>query len=53
VAELAQIGSNADVLAFARNPKVAPDEVVSTILSLVKTPVGPEIKNFLAMLACI
>lgn len=50
VSELAQVGSNADVQAFARNPKVSESEIATTILALVKSPLNEEVKNFLVML---
>jgi len=51
VAELAQVGANADVQAFAANPKVSATELVAALSSLVKAPVTPEATNFLTMLA--
>ena len=51
VAELAQVGANADVQAFAANPKVSAAELVAALTSLVKSPVTPETTNFLTMLA--
>jgi len=48
--ELAQIGANADVQAFATNPNVKPAELADTIASLVKSPLNAEVKNFIAML---
>ena len=53
IAELAQVGSHPEVLAFARNPKASESEVSATILSLLKSPVNAEVKNFLAMLVAI
>lgn len=50
VSELAQIGANPEVQAFARNPKVSESEVIAAVLSLVKSPLNDEIKNFVAML---
>ncbi|NRR32457.1 F0F1 ATP synthase subunit delta [Oxalobacteraceae bacterium] len=50
VSELAQIGSHPEVQAFARNPKASESEVSATILSLIKSPLNTEAKNFLAML---
>jgi F-type H+-transporting ATPase subunit delta len=49
--ELAQIGANADVQAYASNPNVTPAQLAETIASLVKSPLSPEAKNFVAMLA--
>lgn len=49
VSELTQIGSNADVQDYARNPKVSESELVATIASLVKSPMTAEANNFLGM----
>ncbi|HEX8785775.1 MAG TPA: ATP synthase F1 subunit delta, partial [Telluria sp.] len=51
VSELAQIGANPDVQAFAQNPNVTTAQLADVIASLVKSPVSPEAKNFIAMLA--
>ncbi|MGJ7915111.1 F0F1 ATP synthase subunit delta [Massilia sp. LXY-6] len=51
VSELAQIGANPDVQAFAGNPNVTPAQLAETIASLVKSPLNAEAKNFIAMLA--
>jgi F-type H+-transporting ATPase subunit delta len=51
VAELAQIGANPDVQAFASNPNVKPAQLAETIASLVKSPLNAEAHNFIAMLA--
>ena len=51
VSELAQIGANPDVQAFAANPKLTATDLVATLTSLVKSPVTAEASNFLAMLA--
>jgi len=51
VSELAQIGANPDVQAFAGNPNVTPAQLADTIASLVKSPLNAEAKNFIAMLA--
>jgi F-type H+-transporting ATPase subunit delta len=50
VSELAQLGNNAEVQAYARNPKASESDVAATIISLVKSPLNAEVKNFLAML---
>lgn len=50
VSEMAQVGANADVLAYARNPKVSDSDIAATIQSLLKSPLTPEAKNFLDML---
>lgn len=49
VSELAQIGSNADVLDYARNPKVSESDVTAAIQSLLKSPLNAEANNFLGM----
>ncbi len=51
VSELAQIGANPDVQAFAANPNVTQAQLADTIASLVKSPLNAEAKNFIAMLA--
>ncbi|CAH0221965.1 ATP synthase subunit delta [Massilia sp. Bi118] len=51
VSELAQIGANPDMQAFAGNPNVTPAQLAETIASLVKSPLSPEAKNFIAMLS--
>lgn len=51
VSQLAQVGANPDVQAFAANPKLSNADLVATLTSLVKAPVTQEAQNFLAMLA--
>jgi F-type H+-transporting ATPase subunit delta len=51
VSQLAQVGANPDVQAFAANPKLTADDLVAALTSLVKAPVTPEATNFLTMLA--
>ncbi|ALK95121.1 ATP synthase F0F1 subunit delta [Massilia sp. WF1] len=51
VSDLAQIGANPDVQAFASNPNVTAAQLAETIASLVKSPLNAEAKNFIAMLA--
>jgi F-type H+-transporting ATPase subunit delta len=51
VSELAQVGANPDVQAFAGNPNVTAAQLAETIASLVKSPLNAEAKNFIAMLA--
>ncbi|WP_036171454.1 F0F1 ATP synthase subunit delta [Massilia sp. 9096] len=51
MSELAQIGANPDVQAFASNPNVASSQLADTIASLVKSPLNAEAKNLIAMLA--
>jgi F-type H+-transporting ATPase subunit delta len=51
VSELAQVGANPDVQSFAQNPNVSEAQLADTIASLVKSPLSPEAKNFISMLA--
>lgn len=51
VSQLAQVGANPDVQAFAANPNVGANDLVAALSSLVKAPVTPEATNFLTMLA--
>jgi F-type H+-transporting ATPase subunit delta len=51
VAELAQIGANPDLQAYASTPTVTHAQLAETIASLVKSPVSPEANNFIAMLS--
>jgi F-type H+-transporting ATPase subunit delta len=51
VDELAQVGANSDVQAFASNPNVTHEQLADTIASLVKSPLNAEAKNFISMLA--
>ena len=51
VSELAQVGANPDVQAFAANPNVTSRDLTATLTSLVKSPMTPEAANFLQMLA--
>ncbi|UGQ46342.1 F0F1 ATP synthase subunit delta [Massilia endophytica] len=50
VDELTQVGSHAEVLAYARNPKVSDSDVAAAIQALLKSPLNAEAKNFLSML---
>jgi F-type H+-transporting ATPase subunit delta len=50
VSELAAIGTNPDVQDFARNPNVTSEQVADTLMSLVKSPMPPEAKAFIAVL---
>jgi len=50
VTEMAQIAANPDFQALASNPKVSEQQVSDTLLVLLKSPVGAEAKNFIAML---
>ena len=50
VSEMAAVASNHDVKAFAGNPKHSDQQIVDTFLSLLKSNVSAEAKNFVAML---
>jgi F-type H+-transporting ATPase subunit delta len=50
VSELAQVGANPDVQAFAANPNVTDTDMAATLVSLVKSPMTPEANNFIQML---
>jgi F-type H+-transporting ATPase subunit delta len=50
VSELANIGANADVQDFARNPNVTEAQVADAFGAMVKSPMTTEANNFLAML---
>jgi len=51
VSELAQVGANPDVQAFAANPNVSAADITGALTALVKSPMTPEASNFLTMLA--
>lgn len=50
VSEMAAVAAHPDVKSFAGNPKHSDQQVVDTFLSLLKSNVSPEAKNFVAML---
>lgn len=52
VAEMGQIAANADVKMLAKNPAVSHQQVVDTVLALLKSPQAAhaEVKNFVATL---
>ena len=50
VSELAQIGANADLQAFARNPNVSGQQIADAVASALKAPLTAEAKNFLSTL---
>ncbi len=50
VSELAQVGAHPEVQSFAHNPSVSDREIEATFLSLLKSPLNEEAKNFLKML---
>ncbi|CAN5871179.1 F0F1 ATP synthase subunit delta [soil metagenome] len=47
VAEMAQVAAHPDVLALATNPKVSAALTAETFLSVLKSPVTDEAKNFI------
>lgn len=51
VAELAQVAAHPDVLALAHNPKVSAAQTAEIFLSLLKSPVTEEAKNFVNTLS--
>jgi F-type H+-transporting ATPase subunit delta len=51
MSEMAQVVAHPDVKEFATNPKVSDRQVTDTFLSLLKSGTGPEVRNFVAMLA--
>jgi F-type H+-transporting ATPase subunit delta len=51
VGELAQIGANPDLQAYASNPNVTSVQLADTIASLVKSPLNLEANNFIVALA--
>lgn len=51
VSEMAAVAALPDVKSFASNPKLSDQQVVETFLSLLKSNVTPEAKNFVQMLA--
>jgi F-type H+-transporting ATPase subunit delta len=50
VDELAQVGANSDVQAFAADPSVKPAEVLAALASVIKAPLTEQANNFLTML---
>ncbi|WP_426194546.1 F0F1 ATP synthase subunit delta [Massilia sp. DWR3-1-1] len=50
VSELGNIGVNADVQDFARNPNVTPAQVAEAFAAMIKSPVTAEATNFIAIL---
>jgi F-type H+-transporting ATPase subunit delta len=50
VSEMAQVAALPDVKAFAANPKVSDQQTADTFLSVLKSPVNAEAKNFINML---
>ncbi|OWW18219.1 F0F1 ATP synthase subunit delta [Noviherbaspirillum denitrificans] len=50
VSEMAAVAALPDVKSFASNPKLSDSQVSETFLSLLKSNVSPEAKNFVGML---
>ena len=50
VTEMAHVASHPDVLALSHNPKVLDKDMAATFLSLLKSPLNDEAKNFVSML---
>jgi F-type H+-transporting ATPase subunit delta len=50
VSEMAQVASVPEVKALADNPKVSNQQIADTFLSVLKSSVNAEAKNFIAML---
>lgn len=50
VSEMAAVAALPDVKSFASNPKISDKQVSETFLSLLKSNVSPEAKNFVGML---
>ncbi|GGC94871.1 F0F1 ATP synthase subunit delta [Undibacterium terreum] len=51
VTEMGQVAAHPDVVALAHNPKVSASQKAETILSVLKSPVTEEAKNFINTLA--
>ncbi|WP_394780679.1 F0F1 ATP synthase subunit delta [Undibacterium sp.] len=51
VTEMGQVAAHPDVVALAHNPKVSADQTAETFLSVLKSPVTDEAKNFVNTLA--
>lgn len=50
VSEMAQVGAHPDMQALARNPKVSDQQITSTFMAALKSPLGDEVKNFIDIL---
>jgi len=50
VSEMAAVAAHPDVKTLAGNPKLSDRQVIETFLSLLKSNVSPEAKNFIGML---
>jgi F-type H+-transporting ATPase subunit delta len=50
VAEMAQVAGNPEVQAFVSNPKLTDAQIIDTFVSLIKSPVSAEARNFIGAL---
>jgi len=50
VSEMAQVAANPDLRELAHNPKVSDADISAVFTAALKSPVGNEAKNFIAML---
>ncbi|MBC7575716.1 MAG: F0F1 ATP synthase subunit delta [Herminiimonas sp.] len=50
VTEMAHVASHPDVQALSHNPKILDSDMAATFLSLLKSPINDEAKNFITML---
>lgn len=50
VSEMAAVAALPDVQSFASNPKISDKQIAETFLSLLKSSVSPEARNFVGML---
>jgi F-type H+-transporting ATPase subunit delta len=50
VSEMAAVAALPDVQSFASNPKISDTQIAETFLSLLKSSVSPEARNFVGML---
>jgi F-type H+-transporting ATPase subunit delta len=50
VSEMAQVAALPEVKALADNPNVSPRQIADTFLSVLKSPLSNEAKNFIEML---
>lgn len=50
VAEMAYVASNAEVQAISHNPKILDGDMSATFMSLIRSPMTQEARNFISML---
>ena len=50
VSEMAQVAAHPDVRALADNPRVSNQQIAEVFLSAFKSPLNPEVRNFINML---